>query len=166
VESIRIADPWWRVVEEIARMFEPDGFKQSELADNQVKENLLAAGHDETAVNVAINCVEKAFLSGNVYDCLTMTHKYGSEYRVLHPAERAFIPTKIWQGLLACQKRGVITSDVFERLVESIRLFDFRGLTDAEISDVFYDMLSSNLPQHILDTVFAIVEGRTAQTCH
>ncbi|MGE0171157.1 MAG: DUF494 family protein [Oligoflexales bacterium] len=162
----RIADPWWRVVEEIARMIESNGFKQSELAESHVKKDLLAAGHTESDVNTAINCVEKAFLSGNFYDCLTMTQQLGSDFRILHPAESPLLPYKIWQGLLVCRKKGVISSEVFERIVEGIRLFDLRGLTTPEVDDVFHDLLSNHLPQHVIDTVFAVVNGNKSESCH
>jgi uncharacterized protein Smg (DUF494 family) len=161
-----LSESWWQVVKELAKLMEQEGYREAELSESHVKRNLIAAGFDEGAINRAIEWVEKAIVSGNLSECLSMAQQYHADVRVIHPYESTYIPQKIWIGLLACQKKGIISSELFEKLMEGVRIFDPRGLTEIEVRDILLELLSSLLPDHLVERVSSVIDGHDNNQYH
>ena len=60
------------------------------------------------------------------------------------PLERVFISDAIWQDLESSRRKGLLSGDTTEMIIEGIRAVDTRDWDDEEVRTFIKDVLTAN----------------------
>jgi hypothetical protein len=131
---------WWLAVRSIASLVTRDGVGPDE--DHIIRQELAEQGFSPAGIGLALDWVDRAALSGHLIDALGMLQPEGDCVRVEHPLERVSLNPTLWQAIDICRRRGFLTADVAERLVEGARTLDTRDWDDGEIESFLEEVLS------------------------
>ena len=104
--------------------FEDDGILRHQLVDRGFELELICA---------AENWCEMAEASGSLIDILSVFAPASSNHRIYSPLERLAVSDEIWSAIEACRMRGVISIDMAERMLESVRELDTRDWDDEDV---------------------------------
>ena len=104
--------------------FEDDGILRHQLVDRGFELELICA---------AENWCEMAEASGSLIDILSVFAPASSNHRIYSPLERLAVSDEIWSAIEACRIRGVISIDMAERMLESVRELDTRDWDDEDV---------------------------------
>tara|TARA_B100001094_G_C18104679_1_gene757712 strand:+ start:365 stop:847 length:483 start_codon:yes stop_codon:yes gene_type:complete len=150
---------WWKVVKQLAG-FIHSGRQEDELATVEVRDELLARGFAEQDVYEAYAWLDRANRSGVLTESLSMLQPQTSGSRVDNPIEKLFFSDELWEKIQSLRFRGLLSSDLVERLLEGMRTMDTRDWDEEDITNLMHELLSVSLPfidqQHHLD----IIEGQ------
>ena len=148
---------WWGVIRAMAD-FVASGVEYGDLEDELIQSELVSLGFKQTAIEQALDWLETASMSGHVTEVLSMLQPSGTHTRVASPLETASMSDKMWNSFEALRRRGLISPDVAERLLEAIRGMDARDWDDEEASSFLYDFVASALPHHPEHLLRKIIE--------
>jgi uncharacterized protein Smg (DUF494 family) len=154
-------DDWWLALQSIARLVHRDGIEPDE--DVRLRRELTRLGFTARAVGEAFEWMDRAALSGSLMDSLAMLSPVSTAERVPHPIERAGMNQELWTAIDRCRRRGFVTDDLAERLLEGLRGTDTRDWDDAEVQDFLASILTttnSTLAGHDLAALLAAPRGR------
>jgi hypothetical protein len=138
------AQEWWLAVRSIADLVTRDGVGPDE--DHIIRQELVDQGFSPTGIGLALDWVDRAALSGHLIDALGMLQNEWESPRVEHPLERVSLNPLLWEAIDICRRRGFLSADVAERLLEGARSLDTRDWDDAEIETFLEDVLSASSP--------------------
>lgn len=130
---------WWQVVQSIAGMVQREGVTLEE--DGHLKELLSEKGFSAEGICAALEWLERASLSGNVMDALSMLVADPESIRVQHPAERAYVHPRIWREIERARRLGILGFEAAERLIDGFRQVDSRDWEAADIAGVLQEIL-------------------------
>lgn len=136
---------WWMAVRSIADLVHCRGVTPDE--DHIIRAELAQQGFSSDGIAQALDWIDKAALSGNAVDALSMLQPVRSGVRVEHPLERACMHPLLRQAFEVCRTRGLLGDDLVERLMEGVRTMDTRDWDDPEIESFFDDVLAASAPQ-------------------
>lgn len=115
--------------------------------DHIIRAELAQQGFSSDGIGKALDWIDKAALSGNAADALSMLQPPRTGYRVEHPLERACLHPLLRQAFEVCRARGILSDDLVERLMEGVRALDTRDWDDPEIEAFFDDVLAASASQ-------------------
>ena len=130
---------WWLAVHRIADLVNRSGVAPEE--DRLIREDLADQGFSTDGIGKAMDWVDKASLSGTLMDTLGMLQPVPSGLRVEHALERASLHPRLLRIIDGCRRRGLVTQELAERLVEGLRAMDTRDWGTDEIEQFFADVL-------------------------
>ena len=104
--------------------FEDDGLLRHQLIDRGFEMELIRAAED---------WCEMAESSGSLLDILSVFAPASSNHRIYSPLERLAVSDEIWSAIEECRIRGVISIDMAERMLESVREMDTRDWDDEDV---------------------------------
>ncbi len=145
MHSVTSQATWWSVVRAMAEMV-IFGYDELELTERYVREELLEAGFSSTDIEAACDWVEKAVNSGTVVESLAMLQSKGEGVRITNPMERICFSNKIWSKIELCRHKGILSSDIIERMLEGARVIDTRDWDDEEVSNLLAEIFIAVLP--------------------
>lgn len=141
MESTVEATRWWHAVKMMADLVS-SGYDESELTEHYVRDELLAAGFALQDVDLACEWVEKAVISGTLYESLMMLQQPMQGLRIANPLEKVCFSSKIWSQIIRCCERGLLSRDLVERLLECARVIDTRDWEDEDVAKLIAEMLN------------------------
>src|SRR4051812_42276718 len=106
MENTGSLQEWWLAVRSIADLVNRDGVAPSE--DALFKERLTEQGFSLEGIGQALEWIERASLSGNLMDALSMLTIDPDAVRVQHPTERVHIHPQIWSAIELGKSRGLL----------------------------------------------------------
>ena len=136
---------WWHAVKKMADLVAA-GYDESELTEYYVRNELVAAGFALEAIELACDWIEKAVISKTLYESLTMLQEASDCPRIANPIETLCFSSKVWNQINRCYKRGLLSRDLLERLLECARAVDTRDWEDEEVAKLFAEMLATINP--------------------
>lgn len=137
---------WWRVVETMANLV-AEGCHEADLTEMGVRQALLARGFPEDDITKACAWIERSTASGSLQETWAMLQPHGVQPRLSNPLERAFFSDDLWHRLELARQRALIPPDLFEKLLEGVRVLDLRGLDDLDIENIMAEMMRAAIPQ-------------------
>lgn len=154
------AEPvWWLVVKQLANYIH-SGRQEDELATIEVRDELIACGFPEQEVYRAYAWLDQANRSGVLTESLAMLQPQVNGSRVINPIEKAYFSDELWRRIQVCRVRGLLSSDIVERLLEGMRTMDTRDWDEEDISSLINELLSMSLPGVDQADFMDIIEGR------
>lgn len=152
---------WWDVVKAMAD-FIAVGYEEADLTESEMRQELLAQGFTEPAVAEAVLWVEKAQASGSLSESLAMLQ--GSDtslsVRLSNPLERICINDRLWLRLYSCRQKGLLSQELFERLIEGVRAVDVRDWDEYDETQLLEELLIALLPHHSLAECRRLLSGQ------
>ena len=130
------------VIEAIADLVCCHGMTLEE--DGVIRAHLLALGFDLTLVRAAEDWCDSAQSTGSIMDVLSIFAPVGEGTRVYSPLERVAVSEDVWKVIESCRKRGLITLDMAERMLEGARAMDTRDWDDSDVLSFLADACNSN----------------------
>lgn len=130
---------WWLAMHRIADLVSRDGVGPED--DRVIRQDLSERGFSTDGIRMAMDWLDKASLSGTLMDTLGMFQSVFVGIRVDHALERASLHPRLLRIVEACRRRGLITQDMAERLLEGLRSMDTRDWDNSEIEAFFADVL-------------------------
>ena len=151
-------EEWWDVVCTMAEYI-AYGYSQEELEEGNFDLILEQKGYSKTSIQQAMDWLEEASLSGNISDILSMATSTGSMNRIANPIEVIGVSERLWYILDSFRLKGLINSDLIEKVLEGIRGLDSRDWEEEEISTFVMELLSTALPFVPKDQLDQISKG-------
>ncbi len=145
MQNVTSETAWWVVVQAMAELV-VYGYDELELTERHVRNELLDAGFSSHDIQKACDWVEKAVNSGTVVESLAMLQTQSEGTRIAHPMERICFSKPIWAKLELCRHKGILSSEVIERMLEGARVIDTRDWDDEEVSNLLAEIFTSVLP--------------------
>jgi hypothetical protein len=112
--------------------------------DGVIREQLLAMGFDLSLVRAAEDWCDGAQATGSIMDVLSTFAPSGEGTRVYSPLERVAVSDDVWKVIESCRKKGLITLDTAERMLEGARAMDTRDWDDDDVLAFLADAHNSN----------------------
>jgi uncharacterized protein Smg (DUF494 family) len=140
----RVPTPWWSAVEKIAAMMVTEGLDMDN--DQAIRKELCAHGFSHEAIEQALDWVGGVILSGQSNATLSMLVPSEDKVRIEHPLEEASIPLSLRRSLLKCMRKGLMTRDYAEKILEGFRNIEARDWSQREVTVFLFDALSPTLP--------------------
>lgn len=131
---------WWQAVCSIADMITNGWYLPEQTIE--ISAALEQKGFVREAISKAIDWLESASMTGDVFGALAITSQSSVNERLVHPLEAAGIHPELLRSVMACRRKGVIHPDAFEQVIENIRSLDTRDWSDEEI-ELFVDEIIS-----------------------
>jgi hypothetical protein len=141
-------EQWWLVVQSMADLV-ACGFEYDELEEDYIRVTLENQGYSHLNIDRAMDWLEMASISGNISEVFSMlqaTAETGFTTRVASPLETAGISEKLWLQFEEMRNRGIISSDLAERLLEGIRTMDTRDWEDEEVNTFLEEIVAATMP--------------------
>lgn len=130
------------VIEAIADLVCCHGFSTDD--DGLIRGNLVSMGFDLELIRAAEAWCDIAQSNGSIMEVLSIFAPVGSGTRVYSPLEKVAISDDVWNVIESCRNRGLITTDMAERMLEGARAMDTRDWDDAEVLSFLVDACNSN----------------------
>jgi hypothetical protein len=118
------------------------GFSTDE--DGLLRAHLLGRGFDLSLIRAAENWCDVAQASGSLVDVLSTFASSGSGPRVSNPLERVSVSDEVWRTIEECRNRGILSTDMAERLLEGARAMDTRDWDDEDVRAFILDACVAN----------------------
>lgn len=112
--------------------------------DGVIRAQLLAMGFDLSLVKAAEDWCDSAQSTGSIMDVLSIFAPSGEGTRVYSPLERVAVSEDVWKVIESCRKKGLITLDMAERMLEGARAMDTRDWDDSDVLSFLADACNSN----------------------
>ncbi len=139
------SEEWWDVVKIMAEYL-ACGYTQEDLEEICFDSLLEQRGYSKNSISQALDWLEDASLSGNISDILSMANSDGSMVRIPNPIETIGISERLWRILETLRLKGMINSDLAEKVLEGVRGLDSRDWEEDEIEAFIKELLSTSLP--------------------
>jgi hypothetical protein len=112
--------------------------------DGLLRTHLVERGFDLALIRAAENWCDAAQASGSLVDVLSAFAVSGSGHRVSSPLERVSVSDEVWNMIEDCRNRGIISTDMAERLLEGARAMDTRDWDDDDVRTFILDACIAN----------------------
>jgi len=157
--SIETRSEWWNVVQTVAS-YVAFGHPESEIFEDYIREALAAEGYSGCSIDQAMTWLEQAAFCGNLPEVLGMLQPASGSQRIANPLETVCVTERLWQQIESIRQRGLISSDVAERLVEGIRSIDTRDWDESEIRALITEVMSYSLPHCSIKSLEQLLKGK------
>ena len=141
-QQVTCAPDWWQAVCSIADMVTNGWFLPDQTTE--ISAALVQKGFVTEAISKAIEWLETALMSGDVFGALAITSHASIKERLVHPLEAAGIHPELLKSIFACRRKGIIHPDTFEQLIENIRGLDSRDWSDSEIESFVSEVIATS----------------------
>jgi hypothetical protein len=112
--------------------------------DGLLRAHLLARGFELEQIKAAEDWCDVVQASGSLVDVLSAFASSGSGHRVCSPLERVSVSDEVWKTIEDCRSRGIISTDMAERLLEGARAMDTRDWDDEDVRTFILDACVAN----------------------
>lgn len=150
---------WWRVVETMADLV-AEGCQEADLTAMGVRQALLARGFPEEDIAQACAWIERSTASGSLAETWAMLQPHRVRTRVGSPLEQAYFSADLWDRLELARQRALIPADLFEKLLEGVRVLDPREWDDSEVESVMGEMVQAVIPQVSAQSFRALLQRK------
>lgn len=133
---------WWQAVCSIADMVTSGWFLPEQV--NEISAALEEKGFRKDAISRALEWLESAAMTGDVFGALAVTNHAALNERMPHPLETAGIHPDLLRSVMACRRKGIVHPDTFEQLLENIRGLDSRDWSDDEIENFVNEIIATS----------------------
>jgi len=141
-QQVTCAPDWWQAVCSIADMVTNGWFLPDQTTE--ISAALAQKGFVTEAISKAIEWLESASMSGDVFGALAITSHGSINERLMHPLEIAGIHPDLLSSIFACRRKGIIHPDTFEQLIENIRSLDSRDWSEADIESFVNEVIATS----------------------
>lgn len=139
--TIDAGQEWWQALHSIAELVHRTGIQPEEV--RLIREQLTEQGYSTDGIGKALDWMDQAALSGNLMDTLSMFQPVSDHIRIDHPLERLAIHPLLRRAVFICRRKGLITQDLAERLIEGLRVLDTRDWDEQEIESYLTEVLTA-----------------------
>lgn len=161
-ESV-LEEKWWQVVK-IMASFLGYGYDETQLEEDYIRVSLIQQGFSEHDINMALDWLAEAALSGNLSEVLSMLNSVDTiTHRVINPLETVSIPDELLNRLNKYKNKGIISLDMHERILEGVRELDTRDWESEDIDYFIKDVISASLPNISEDLLDKIAKGQISE---
>lgn len=136
-----VSQEWWQALHSIADLVHRSGIQPDEV--RLIREQLTEQGFSTDGIGKALDWMDQAALSGNLMDTLSMFQPVSDHVRIEHPLERLSIHPLLRRAVYICRRKGLITTDMGERLLEGLRTLDTRDWDEQEIESYLTEVLTA-----------------------
>jgi hypothetical protein len=143
-ERGELVQEWWLAVRSISDLVNRDGVQPEE--DQIIRAELSEQGFSDDGIRKAMDWLDKASLSGRLTDSLGMLQPIRTGPRIDHALEKVSVHPRLLGAVDICRRRGWLSQDVAERLLEGLRAMDSRDWDRHEIDSFLADVLGLSLP--------------------
>lgn len=150
---------WWNVVQTVAS-YVAFGQPEAEIFDDYMRDALAAEGFSGGSIDQAMSWLEQAAFCGNLPEVLGMLQPASAAHRIANPLETVCVTEQLWQQIESIRQRGLISTDVAERLVEGIRSIDTRDWEESEIRALITEVMSYSLPHCSIKSLEKLLRGK------
>lgn len=112
--------------------------------DGMIRSQLLGMGFELTLIKAAEDWCDSAQSTGSLVDILSIFAPSGDGTRVYSALERVAVSEDVWKVIESCRKRGLITLDMAERMLEGARAMDTRDWDDSDVLSFLAEACNSN----------------------
>lgn len=117
--------------------------------ENLIREYLEGSGYEQVLVDDTCEWLNLVFLSGRSSEVLDMIQQQDIDgLRVENPSDQQYLSDKIWRKISSWQMRGILPSDVVERLLIGLRNIDVRGWEEEEVSELVANLIYPGLDSY------------------
>jgi len=158
--DVRVPTPWWNAVEKIAALVVNEGLGMEN--EQVIQEELNALGFSRESIEQAMEWLGAVILSGQSNATLSMLVPAEDKVRIEHPLEQASVPLTLRRSLLQCIRKGLMTRDFAEKILEGFRNIEARDWSQREVHVFLFDALSPTLPwltRHLLEGILCGVSN-------
>ena len=153
-----VTQEWWLAVRHIADLVSRGGVDPDEA--RLIRKELKEHGFSMDGIGQAMEWLDRAALSGNLMDSLGMLQPVSQHLRIEHPLERVCIHSRLRLAVEACRRRGHLTQDTAERLLEGLRTADTRDWDHSEVEAFLAEGLAPSLSGVGPESLHEILGGR------
>lgn len=136
--------PWWAAVERIATLVINEGLGMDN--DQALRRDLGNSGFQKESIERALDWLAAVMISGQSNASLSMLLPSENIVRIEHPLEQYSIPSALRQALVICIRKGLMTREFSEKILEGFRNIEARDWGKKEVSIFLFDALSPSLP--------------------
>lgn len=112
--------------------------------DGMIRSQLLGMGFELTLIKAAEDWCDSAQSTGSLVDVLSIFAPSGDGTRVYSALERVAVSEDVWKVIESCRKRGLLTLDMAERMLEGARAMDTRDWDDSDVLSFLAEACNAN----------------------
>ncbi len=152
---------WWKGVEHVVGLLSDGKFERIEEA--AMAEHLRQLGFARSVIDEVFSWIEMVSCSGSFAEILTLTQRPRMAMRVNDPLEELCVPREILHKIENLRRRGFISLDMSERLLEGVRCADARDWDTDEIHAFMKDMTSAALEESHQTLLSGVMANKNPQ---
>jgi uncharacterized protein Smg (DUF494 family) len=148
----REGSEWWQAVRVVADWLASSEIDISDLDD--INPLLKARGFSAKSIDKAMDWIGHAHVTSDLQEVLELLGDKNESVRIESFVERTYLAHGLWQTVQNCQRRGLISSDLSERMLDSAMNIDTRDWDIDEVESFIETVLfmasgprGSTLPQ-------------------
>jgi uncharacterized protein Smg (DUF494 family) len=131
--------------------------------DQALRRDLGSSGFPKESIERALDWLAAVMISGQSNASLSMLVPNEHTVRIEHPLEQYSIPTALRQSLVICIRKGLMTREFSEKILEGFRNIEARDWGRREVGFFLFDALSPSLPWLTKSALDAILGGGKSQ---
>jgi hypothetical protein len=139
---------WWDIVPHLLerlRIFhtmEPEAWNDFAKFEKIVIQELTVFGINRDTIDEAMNWVENASNHTGLSDLISIFSDSCATQRVAHPMEDKTLPDSLLPRLNQCRARGILGSDIIERMLENLRGVDTSDWDDQDVESYIAETIT------------------------
>lgn len=148
----------WSAVCEVARFVS----RESSLLGNPsaMIAELSNCGYSSDTISEALAWLDKAAVSGHLFEALSMLQPRRGRLRFGHPLEHALIPSTLLHRIELCRNAGLIGDELVEQIIEALRRIDMRDLEDHQVVMLVDDLVTQSIPGQNISNLHQYLRGQ------
>jgi uncharacterized protein Smg (DUF494 family) len=152
----------WDLLKTVSDIMGPT-FQQSEFNDSHLEMLLAEQGFDQDDIENALDWIERVAMSGSLSDVIGMLQDQQENIRVANPLEVAYLSQSLWKRIETCRLKGLLSNDLYEKLLEDIRVIDTRDWEEEDVKIFLAELLNTIVPHTAQHDFMKILEGRAPE---
>ena len=130
----------WNVILEIAKIVTNDGCSLHD--ENLLQQKMREKGFEKEEISYAMDWFDRAQLSGNITEIMSMIEPPIKAIRIEHPIEKAYLSDEIIREISVGFENKFFGFETAEKLLEGMRILDPRDWEDQDIRSFVVEILS------------------------
>lgn len=130
----------WNAILEVARIISNDNCTLNN--ESTIRQKLRESGFKDDEIFYAMDWFDRAQLSGNITEILSMIEPPIKAVRIEHPIEKAYLSDEIIREISVGFENKFFGFETAEKLLEGMRALDPRDWEDHDIRSFVVEILS------------------------